>query len=307
MKLKQLEYVLVVARTRSFSKAAKELYVSQPNISAAINSLEKDIGFKIFKRTNLGIELTSKGVLFIHHAKNIVSEIEKIPFILKEESYRKISIGLMFNHTLVSKAFIKFCSKYEDDKNINFSIYTDSSKDIIEKIYMNKRDLGIVLMDPIVLEGYIRAFGNKNLDFKIMKNMIVNVNLKKDHPLIENGELDFEKLNKYPFVNYNFNNVSHYDIINDFPEIVSRGYINFDKMINIDEKETRRQIILSTNAFSIGASFHPDMERIDEIVSIPIENIKMILALIIRKDTENREEIKVFTDFFLKELEKIKQ
>lgn len=63
MNLKQIKYAVSVAKYKSFSKAAKELYLSQPNISQNINSLENEIGYKIFHRTNQGIELK---VLFFY-------------------------------------------------------------------------------------------------------------------------------------------------------------------------------------------------------------------------------------------------
>ncbi|NLM84288.1 MAG: LysR family transcriptional regulator [Clostridiales bacterium] len=59
-----IEYFLCVARNGSFSKAARELFVSQPAISRQISSLEKELGFTLFDRTNKETKLTEIGELF---------------------------------------------------------------------------------------------------------------------------------------------------------------------------------------------------------------------------------------------------
>ena len=59
-----IEYFLCAARSGSFSKAARELFVSQPAISRQIASLEKELGFTLFDRTNKQSKLTEIGELF---------------------------------------------------------------------------------------------------------------------------------------------------------------------------------------------------------------------------------------------------
>ena len=58
-----VEYFLVVAREQNMTKAAAELHVSQPALSAQIAALEKQLGIKLFKRTNKSTLLTGDGVL----------------------------------------------------------------------------------------------------------------------------------------------------------------------------------------------------------------------------------------------------
>ena len=62
MNIDQLRYFLTVASTRSISRAANELHLSQPNLSIAIRLMEDELGYELLKRTNRGVELTEKGV-----------------------------------------------------------------------------------------------------------------------------------------------------------------------------------------------------------------------------------------------------
>jgi len=84
MNLLHLKYAVEVERTRSFTGAAANLFMSQPNLSRAIKELEESLGITIFKRTSKGIVTTTQGEEFLFQAKNILRQIDEI-----EEQYRK--------------------------------------------------------------------------------------------------------------------------------------------------------------------------------------------------------------------------
>ena len=56
--------------------AAKNLFVSQPNLSSAIKELEEELQIIIFKRTNKGEEITQEGEEFLAYARQILSQVE---------------------------------------------------------------------------------------------------------------------------------------------------------------------------------------------------------------------------------------
>ena len=78
MTLQQLRYAIGIAESSSFNKAAKNLYVSQPSLTAAIHDLETEIGITIFNRTNRGVSLTSEGESFIAYAKDFYRHYEAL-------------------------------------------------------------------------------------------------------------------------------------------------------------------------------------------------------------------------------------
>ncbi len=297
MKLKQIDYVLSVAKTGSFSKAADELYVSQPNISSAISSLEKELGYDIFNRTNQGISLTEEGMLFLKHATNILGELQKINLITEKSPYRSLTIESMFNHTMVSQAFTKLCAYYEDVKNLNFSIKGSTSRQILENIYLGKADLGVLINNKTSLDTFRNTLPNKSIEHEVLKKMNLNINLRKDHPLIKNGSLDFSLLHNFPHVNYNDN------LISDFPDVFSMGLINPQKMISVTDSTSRGQLIIHTNAFGIGIDPHPKARVHGHIMSIPIPDIKVYLTLIFQQKQASYEELLLFKKFLVQEME----
>lgn len=70
MKLTQLEYFCVAARYHNITKAAKELFVTQPSISNAIRALEEEFGVNLFFRNNNKLTLTPEGEFFYKVRKN---------------------------------------------------------------------------------------------------------------------------------------------------------------------------------------------------------------------------------------------
>ena len=78
MNLLHLKYVVEVYQTKSFTKAAENLYMGQPNLSRAIKELEQSLGITIFRRTSRGIEITEAGEEFVHYAKKILQEVDVV-------------------------------------------------------------------------------------------------------------------------------------------------------------------------------------------------------------------------------------
>ncbi|RSL28673.1 LysR family transcriptional regulator, partial [Salibacterium salarium] len=76
MTLQQLRYVIEVAKQRSISKAAYQLFISQPSLSNAIRELENELGIAIFSRTNKGIVITSEGSEFLGYARQVMEQTD---------------------------------------------------------------------------------------------------------------------------------------------------------------------------------------------------------------------------------------
>lgn len=78
MEIRQVYYVLEVARQKSFSKAARELYVTQPAISHQISALEEELQAKLFIRDTHSVSLTPDGEKFCKYAEKIVESIDDL-------------------------------------------------------------------------------------------------------------------------------------------------------------------------------------------------------------------------------------
>ena len=78
MTLTQLRYAITVANSYSMNEAARNLFISQPSLSAAIKELEEEVGIEVFRRTNRGISVTPEGEEFIGYARQVVEQYNLI-------------------------------------------------------------------------------------------------------------------------------------------------------------------------------------------------------------------------------------
>lgn len=85
MTITQLKYVLAVAEYQNFTKAAKNVFVTQPTLSMQIQKLEEELDIQIFDRSKKPIELTEVGKKLVVQAKNIVNESERMQDIVDQQ------------------------------------------------------------------------------------------------------------------------------------------------------------------------------------------------------------------------------
>lgn len=78
MNLRDLKYIIAVAETHHFGKAAQRCYVSQPTLSGQIKKLEDELGVTIFERTNRSVEVTPTGEAILEHARRMVEQEDAI-------------------------------------------------------------------------------------------------------------------------------------------------------------------------------------------------------------------------------------
>ena len=113
MTIQQFRIVLEVAKTGSISRAASNLYLSQPNASNSIRALEKELGYTIFNRTNTGIIVTEQGQRFLTHARKLLSEVEQIEDVKNEAHVYRLHLGIL-SYAPTVEAFLRLCAEYAD-------------------------------------------------------------------------------------------------------------------------------------------------------------------------------------------------
>lgn len=144
MNLKQLEAFVQVSESGSFSRAAKELYLTQPTISAHIASLEKELSVRLFVRNTKEVGLSEDGKDLYKYARQIVDLEKKIEerFCAKDAGEKgciTIAASTIPAQYLLPKVLIRFNERYPDEQ-IKI-IETDSSK-VVTRIIDHMADVG---------------------------------------------------------------------------------------------------------------------------------------------------------------------
>ncbi len=78
MNLRDLQYLVAVAETRHFGRAAEQCFVSQPTLSGQIKKLEQELGVTLFERSNRRVEVTPAGEMILQHARQILEQADVI-------------------------------------------------------------------------------------------------------------------------------------------------------------------------------------------------------------------------------------
>lgn len=144
MNLKQLEAFVQVAEGGSFSKAARELYLTQPTISAHISSLEKELNVRLFVRNTKEVSLSDNGKDLYKYAKQMVDLQGKIEehFGMKKGGGKHcitIAASTIPAQYLLPKVLMCFNEKYPEEQ---FKIKETDSAQVVTQIVDCMADVG---------------------------------------------------------------------------------------------------------------------------------------------------------------------
>ena len=144
MNLKQLEAFVRVSERRSFSKAAKELFLTQPTVSAHISSLEKELDARLFVRNTKEVDLSEEGKKLYDYAKQMVDLEHKIEDTFhgdKENEQQCITIAASTvpAQYLLPQILARFNEKYPKEQ---FRISETDSTQVVEQVLNRTIDIG---------------------------------------------------------------------------------------------------------------------------------------------------------------------
>ncbi len=136
----------VTANTGNISKAAKELYISQPAISKSIQKLEEGIGCKLFTRSSKGVTLTEEGKLLYSYVENAFETLS----LGEEKLHRSIELGIGHlkigvSSTLCKYILLPYLKEFiRQHPYIRISITCQSTNETLKLLEEDKIDIGLV-------------------------------------------------------------------------------------------------------------------------------------------------------------------
>lgn len=150
MDFKQLEVFVAVCKYQSFSKAARELFLTQPTVSSHIQNLEKELDTVLINRNNKNITLTKSGEILYSHAIKILNSCKKAIYDIKEcsgkiEGIIDIACSSIPESYILPKFIKKFTLQYPD---VKFSVTNYNSQVVISEILDEKISFGLVGYKP---------------------------------------------------------------------------------------------------------------------------------------------------------------
>lgn len=146
MEFRQLEAFVAVADWSSFSEAARKLSLTQPAISAHIQSLEDELATQLIVRSTRSLALTKEGVLLYEYATSVLKLRKKIyeEFAGQKPDCINIGVSAVPSSNMVPDLLAKYHKKKPD---LTFDVWQSNSLDVIEKVAERILDLGFVDTD----------------------------------------------------------------------------------------------------------------------------------------------------------------
>lgn len=203
-----------VAKCGSLTRAAEELYISQPAVSRSIKQLETQLGVTLFTRTHRGMQLSAQGgkMIFdeVERALNLLGDAENRISEIQKSATGTIRIGAsdtIFEYFLADK-IVEFHERFPA---VKFELLADCTPDTIEKLKADKCDVAFVNL-PITPDAELHLYGN------CMRINDIFITSGKFGELTEET-VSLSTLNKYPLILMEENTVARRSLDNFFDSI----------------------------------------------------------------------------------------
>ena len=193
MLLRQIKYFQTVVEKGSFTEAAEACYISQSAISQQIQSLEKEIGVKLFERKNRKFTLTPAGEHFYNKTVVLSSELERIcreTVRIAHKDSAVLNIGYLkcYGGDEFHAALADFIAKYPD---VSVSVIEGNHEELYDELRFGKVDL--------VLNDQRRAFSDEYVNFELIRSSCY-IELSTHNPLSKLDKIDISDLKNTPCI-----------------------------------------------------------------------------------------------------------
>lgn len=246
MTLTQLRYAITVANSNSLNEAARELFISQPSLSAAIKELEEETGTLLFRRTNRGISVTTEGKEFLGYARQVVEQYELIEskYIAKENTKKKFSVSMQ-HYTFAVNAFVEMVKQFGMDE-YEFAVHETKTYDVIEDVKNFKSEIGILYINDFNRKVLTKLFHEYELEFHDLLQCKIYVYMWKGHPLANKKEIALEELDEYPCLSFEQGTYNSFY----FAEEVLSTY-DYKRLIKANDRATLLNLMVGLNGYTL--------------------------------------------------------
>jgi len=190
MNMNQYRYVIAIAENLSISKAARELFITQPALTKYLNKLEEDLGVSLFDRTVNPLQITYAGEVYVEEGRKLIEMQKRLEQQLGEISNLqrgRLTVGINSERGSWCLPLLvpEFKKRYP---GIELQIVEGHSKFLEEEILKNHVDLAIGTL-PIM---------SGELDFELLSDEPIILAVPAGHPIAQEYDLSLNT----PFTPY---------------------------------------------------------------------------------------------------------
>ena len=267
MTLQQLKYVLVISATGSMNKAADQLYVSQPSLTASVQELEKETGIKIFNRSGRGVTLTNDGAEFIQYARQVVGQFDILSekYISKGNVKKKFGVSTQ-HYSFAVKAFVEMVKEFDTAK-YEFAVRETKTADVINDVATMRSEIGIIYLNDFNRKSITKLLHSNGLEFHSLTKCSPFVYLWKGHPLAGEKKITFEQLADYPCLSFEQGDNSSFYLAE---EILSTS--DYQRTIKANDRATMLNLMIGLDGYTLCSGIICEELNGSDYLAIPFED-----------------------------------
>ena len=293
MEFRQLNYFITVANKRSYSLAAKELFVTQPTLTLAIKKLEKEFNTTLFEQNNRRLELTEsgqmlyeKGIVLLKSYNNLIDEMNAS----SEESREVLKVGLT---VLFAIQYMEEISSFiARHPKVELSLIQHGSKQLQRMVANGDLDLGLLSFPQYEKNIVMEPIERKKASY------VAAIVVPSNHPLGDKEEITIEDLKDVRISSLSKNYVLGNEI---FVKCRERGFE--PNIVFADDNWT--VLVKSIEIFDSVAILPAEFEDISQFQNtkwIPLaEKMEYKVGIAHKKDEDVSDIGKIFIDYILSE------
>jgi DNA-binding transcriptional LysR family regulator len=230
LELAQLEAFLQVAHHRSFSRAAEALFLTQPSVTARIQSLEREIGERLFERTGRSVTLTDAGHAFIPHAQRALTAVQEGTDAIEAVRHGDIgSIRIGASSSIATYVLPGILKHFRETRpRVHVHISTGTSEDIIERLLSGELHVAIV-----------RLTQHPEVESVHLYNDDLSLVVAPDHPFASKGRVTVAEAGREPFLFFERSSSYHSLIYSMFLRV---GVVP-ESVMELDSMETTKHMV----------------------------------------------------------------
>ncbi|BBI32280.1 LysR family transcriptional regulator [Cohnella abietis] len=239
--IENIEAFVYVVYCGSFNKAAEALYLSQPSVTARIQSLERGLDCKLFDRQAKQVQITEEGKRFLPFAQQLLLTYQKGKYQVNQkksppEEFR-IGCTVSVSNYIFPELIVRLKSKFP---NTNYRIVTGITDEIVSKVLNKEVDI-----------GFVRNVTHPSLQSIKFYEDPISLYVYEGHPFLLNERLTVEEIAKEPLVFFQCGALDWFRI--------HRLFENLDQPPNIqvqtDNSEMAKKLVIQ----KVGISFLPSV------------------------------------------------
>lgn len=282
MTLVQIHYFLTITKFGSYSRAAQELFITQPALTRSMRELESELGLELFHRSGRGVVLSREGEKFLYEARDLYRQYEELKSRYCDPEKIRQSFSVCTQHySFAVQAFVNLVQE-TGTRNYEFSIKEGKTREVIADVSSMRSEIGILYQSNFNARIIQKILQENNLDFHPLITCHAYVYITDDHPLAARSSVTFEDLRPYICLSFEQGEDASYYLAEEL-----FASVNVPRKIMVNDRATMLNLMNGLHGYTICSGIIYEELNGDGYTAVPIENEaeeEMLIGYIHRKN-----------------------